>query len=127
MIHFAILLAVFLSAHIESWRIKAVKGRWINVPKWVTNSIGFALFAVIPWIFGSLKNSYFLIPEMLFVRATFYDPFLNKLRGLKWDYVSLSTNSWLDKLEAKIGLHFVAQRICYSILALIFLILYEWF
>lgn len=125
MIHIATISAVFLSAFIESLRIKAVKGRWLNVPKWVTMAIGAALFAVVLWIFG-FKQWYFIIPEMIFSRAALYDPILNRLRGLKWDYVSVSTNSWLDKLEAKIGLHFASQRILYGVLAIIFLILYQW-
>jgi hypothetical protein len=126
LIHIAIIAAIFLSDLIENWRINAVKGRWVNVPKWASNLIGAALFGIVIWIFG-FKQWYYILPEMLFIRAALYDPFLNKLRGLKWDYVSERTNSWLDKIEAKIGLHFVAQRISYGILALIFLILYELF
>ena len=149
MIHIAIIAAVFLSALVESWRIKAVKGRWVNVPKWVTNSIGAALFGVILFVFNKidfqrewpfilLKTEwYYIIPDMFFLRAALYDPFLNELRGLKWDYISISTNSWLDRIEAnfkayikrrfKIELHFIAERVFYWLLALIFLILYEWF
>ena len=125
MIHLSILIAIFLSAFIEGIRIEAKKGHWLNVPKWVTWLIGAGLFAVVFWIFG-FKEWYFIIPEMLFLRGLLYDPVLNRLRGLKWNYVSTSTNSWLDKLEAKIGLHFTAQRVLYGILALLFIILYQW-
>ena len=121
MIHLAIILAIFISAFIEGCRIEAVKGRWINVPKWVTWLIGAALFGVVLWIFKPDKW-YFIVPEMAFLRGLLYDPILNRLRGLKWDYVSERTNSWMDRLEAKIGLHFVAQRILYGILALIFIL-----
>jgi hypothetical protein len=126
MIHLANITAVFLSALIESWRIKAVKGRWLNVPKWVSLLIGAGLFAMVLWLFHGSKSMAMVIPEMIFTRAALYDPFLNKLRALKWDYVSNSTNSWLDRLEAKIGLHFVAQRALYGLIALLFLILYTW-
>jgi len=136
LIHFATITAVFLSAWVELARINQVKGRWLNVPKWVSVLIGAVLFGVVLLIYG-LNNWYFILPEMLFVRATFYDPFLNKLRGLKWDYISPKTNSWLDDIEAKVKayfkrrfnkeLNFMAERIFYGILALIFLILYEWF
>jgi hypothetical protein len=124
MIHLAIITAVTLSAFVEWRRIEAVKGKWLNVPKWVSVLIGAGLFAVVFWIFG-LKEWYFILPEMAFVRGLLYDPVLNRLRGLKWNYVSERTNSWLDRLEAKIGLHFTAQRVCYGLLALTFLILYE--
>ncbi len=125
MIHIAIIAAVFLSALIESWRIKVVKGRWLNVPKWVSNLIGAGLFVLIYFIFGNINN-WLIVGEMIFTRAALYDPFLNKLRGLKWDYVSECTNSWLDKLAAKIGLHFVAQRGLYGLLAIAAAICYEW-
>lgn len=125
MIHIAIITAVILSDFIEWLRIEAVKGKWLNVPKWVSVLIGAGLFAVVFWIFG-LKEWYFIVPEMAFLRGLFYDPVLNRLRGLKWNYVSVKTNSWQDRLEAKIGLHFTAQRVLYLILSIIFIILYEW-
>ncbi len=125
MIHLAIITAVFLSAFIEGIRIEGVKGKVFNVKKWVSVLIGAALFGVVLLIFG-LNKWYFILPEMLFLRATLYDPVLNRLRGLKWDYVSTSTNSLLDRLEAKIGLHFVAQRVFYGLLSLTFIILYTW-
>lgn len=125
MIHLAIITAVTLSAFIEGIRIEGVKGKVFNVKKWVSVLIGAALFGVVLLIFG-LNKWYFILPEMLFLRATLYDPVLNRLRGLKWDYVSTSTNSWLDRLEAKIGLHFVAQRWLYGLLSLTFIILYTW-
>jgi hypothetical protein len=124
MIHLAIITAVFLSAFIEGIRIEGVKGKVFNVKKWVSVLIGAALFGVVLLIFG-LNKWYFILPEMLFLRATLYDPVLNRLRGLKWAYVSTSTNSWLDRLEAKIGLHFVAQRVLYGIISTILILLYE--
>lgn len=125
MIHLAIITAVILSAVIEWRRIEAVKGRLLNIPKWVSWLIGAGLFAFVFLIFKPAQW-YYIIPEMAFMRGLLYDPVLNKLRGLKWDYVSVKTNSWQDKLEAKIGLHFTAQRILYGLLALTFLLLYEW-
>lgn len=125
MIHISIILAVLLSAFIEGIRIEAAKGKVLNIPKWVSVLIGAGLFAVVFWIFNPLQW-YYILPEMAFMRGLLYDPVLNRLRGLKWNYVSPKTNSMLDRLEAKIGLHFTAQRILYGILALIFLILYEW-
>lgn len=122
MIHISIIIAVLLAAFIEGCRIEAVKGRWSNVPKWVTWLIGAALFGVVLWIFNPDKW-YFIVPEMACLRGLLYDPLLNRLRGLKWDYVSERTNSWLDRLEAKIGLHFTAQRILYGLLALLFILL----
>lgn len=124
MIHISIILAVLLSAFIEGIRIEAAKGKVLNIPKWVSVLIGAALFAVVFWIFKPLQW-YYIVPEMFFMRGLLYDPVLNRLRGLKWNYVSPKTNSLLDRLEAKIGLHFTAQRILYGVLALIFLILYE--
>ena len=124
MIHLAIITAVILSAFIEGIRIEGVKGKVFNVKKWVSVLIGAALFGVVLLIFG-LNKLYFILPEMIFLRATLYDPVLNRLRGLKWDYVSTSTNSWLDRLEAKIGLHFVAQRVLYGIISLVLILLYE--
>ncbi len=125
MIHLAIITAVILSAFIEGIRIEGVKGKVFNVKKWVSVLIGAALYLLILEIFGYTRW-YFILPEMLFLRATLYDPVLNRLRGLKWDYVSISTNSLLDRLEAKIGLHFVAQRVSYGLLSLTFIILYTW-
>lgn len=122
MIHLYIILAVLVATVIEWRRIKAVKGRWFNVPKWVTVMIAISLNAIVFWICG-IDDWYFIIGEMIFVRGAIYDPLLNRLRGLKWDYVSQSTNSWLDQLERKIGLHFAAQRILYGLLALLFIIL----
>src|SRR5688572_16619320 len=101
MIHLAIIIAVILSAFIEGIRIEGVKGKVFNVKKWVSVLIGAGLFGVVLLIFG-LNKWYFILPEMLFLRATLYDPVLNRLRGLKWDYISTSTNSWLDRLEADI-------------------------
>lgn len=123
MIHVYVILAVLLSAFIEGLRIEAVKGQWLNVPKWVSVLIAAALNGVIFWICG-FEKWYYVIPEMIFVRGAIYDPVLNRLRGLKWNYISERTNSLLDRLEAKIGLHFWPQRILYGILALTFIILY---
>lgn len=125
MIHIAIITAVIFSAFIEWRRIEAVKGQWLNVPKWVSVLIGVGLFAVVFWIFKP-EEWYYIIPEMAFMRGLLYDPALNKLRGLKWDYVSERTNSWLDRIEAKIGLHFTAQRTLYGLLALTFILLQLW-
>lgn len=125
MIHISIILAVLLSAFIEGIRIEAAKGKVLNIPKWVSILIGAGLFAVVFWIFKPLEW-YYIVPEMAFMRGLLYEPVLNRLRGLKWNYVSERTNSLLDRLEAKIGLHFTAQRILYGLLALIFLIIYEW-
>ena len=135
MIHFTIITAVILSAFIEWRRIEAVKGRWLNVPKWVSWLFGAGLFAVVFWIFKP-SEWYYIIPEMAFMRGLLYDPVLNKLRGLKWDYVSVKTNSWQDRIEAvvkafvkrrfKIELTFLSERILYGLLALTFLLLYEW-
>lgn len=125
MIHLAVITAVIFSAFIEWRRIEAVKGRWLNIPKWVSWLIGAGLFAVVFWIFKP-DQWYYIVPEMAFMRGLLYDPVLNKLRGLKWDYVSERTNSWLDQLERRIGLHFTAQRFLYGLLALIFILLYEW-
>ncbi len=124
MIHLAIIAAVCLSAFIEGIRIEGVKGKVFNVKKWVSVLIGAALYLLILEIFGYTRW-YFILPEMLFIRATLYDPVLNKLRGLKWTYISGSTNSLLDRLEAKIGLHFVAQRVLYSIISVLLILIYE--
>lgn len=124
MIHVSIILAVLISAFIEGCRIEAVKGQWVNIPKFWTYIVQSVLFGIVLWIFKPYEW-YFIIPEMACIRGLLYDPVLNRLRGLKWDYVSERTNSWMDRLEAKIGLHFTAQRVLYGILALILLILYE--
>jgi hypothetical protein len=124
MIHLYIVLSVLLAAFFDWLRIQAVKGEWVNVPKWVTYLIAIVLNGVVFWICG-FREWYFVIPEMIFVRATLYDPTLNLMRGEKWNYVSMHTNSYLDQLERRIGLHFTAQRVCYGFISLVLILLYE--
>lgn len=126
MIHLSLTIAVILSAYIEWIRIKAVLGRWLNVPKWVSVTIGAALFFIVLWIFNEWSaGNWWLAFEYACIRGFLYDPFLNRFRGLKLDYQSDKTNSWMDNLQARLGISFTLERILFALAAIGFLILFE--
>ena len=126
MIHIALIIAVILSAYVEWIRIKAVLNRWLNVPKWVSVTIGAALFFIALGIFKQWSvGNWWLALEYACLRGFLYDPFLNRFRGLKLDYESDKTNSWVDKLQARLGISFTLERILFALAAIGFLILFE--
>ena len=126
MIHLTIIIAVILSAYVECVRIRAVLSKRLNVRKWVSITIGAGLFFLIVWIFGKTEpQAVWLAFEYACLRGVFYDPFLNRFRGLPLTYESDSTNSLLDKLQAKLGISFTLERILFALAAIIFGILYS--
>lgn len=81
---------------------KPIKHGW-----WALAAIGVAgLFGLINWLY---------IPIMLMMRALVFSPILSKFRGLRWDYLSRSTGSVLDRIEAKIFRTFKIKTVVYFI------------
>lgn len=119
------IIAAILSAFIEWIRIKSVHGQVENVSKIWSVTVGFVLLGVCL----SLEFSYYSDPTFISVilysfyfatvRGALYDPFLNMFRGLKLDYISNSTNSWIDRnIGSKVP--FWAIRGVYALLSVFF-------
>ncbi len=112
-------IGVILTVFIEWLRIKAVKGKVQNINKLITYTIGLCCFLICS-VFDKLSGVEYLLYAFYFacVRGVIYDPLLNVLRGLRWDYKSATTNSKLDKLLKPVP--FLALRLVYLLLAIFF-------
>lgn len=97
-------IAAIICVLIEAWRIKRVKGEVVNINKMVTYTIAFFLFGVVLALLG--QDNFWLVLliglNYMSVRGLLYSPVLNLLRGKVISYESTTTNSILDKIEAKI-------------------------
>lgn len=127
------ILAVILSAFIESIRIRSSYGKVQNVNKVVTFTIGAALFGV---CLALIYTDYYNTPEVIevalyaifyaSVRGLLYDPLLNVWTGKQLTYVSTNTNSvidWFERSGLKWG--FWKERFVYLFVTIVTGITYE--
>lgn len=129
-----LILATFVCALFDALRIKAVKGEVVNINKKYT-----VLFGALSCVVGVLlycTHPYtsfidFIVKVLVFgllfvsVRGVFYDPILNKMRGLKINYESETTNSKIDHIEINAKLGFWTQRSIYLLASIVFYLIFK--
>lgn len=129
-----LILATAICALIDALRIKAVKGEVVNINKRYTVLFGELFCIVGVFIYCShphISFLQFIINTLIFcllfvsVRGVFYDAILNKMRGLKIDYESETTNSEIDHIETDAKLGFWTQRIIYLLASIVFYLIFK--
>lgn len=100
-----------LHAKYDSWRIG--KGLSINH---AINAIGYIISIVIMWF---ISKNLIVIPAILLSRLLFFNIGLSLFRGLKWDYISPSPLSFIDKITKKV---FRNGKIMYGVYLILFII-----
>ena len=123
--------ASVLSAIIEYSRIRFSHGRLGNVNKFWTINIGVVLFIVCLSLSLDYYDDVSPIDVLVYLiyyascRGMIYDITLNTLRGLRIDYVSITTNSIIDRIFVRKSTFWITKFI-YLILATISWLTYEY-
>jgi hypothetical protein len=124
------IISAVLCAGIEYLRIKLAHGKVYNINKLWTINIGVVFFVI------SLASSvsYYddIMPDdVLFYilyyvgcRGLIYDVVLNLLRGLKYNYISHTTNSLIDRIFTN-KYSFIVIKFAYLLIMIIFGVLWQ--
>jgi len=127
MIPFTFLAAV-LYTFIEWLRIKFSWGKVPNIDHGLSFLIAFACFTAMIFIFNQPILTWQTFWYGLYfasVRGMIYDPLLNFFCGRYLDYEGTTSNNKTDRLERRLKLNFVEQRVLYSIAAFITFIMFK--
>lgn len=109
---------------VEYFRIKDVYGKKVNIRKLWTNILFIGLLVPV-YLLGGIQS----VVNTILIRAIFYDILLNVITGKDWNYISTTTNSFIDKLEdkilKKIKIHnkFLFEKVLYLLMYLLWRIL----
>lgn len=109
-------LATLVLVLIDRIRIRfATAQKKQNIRKWISWSL--SILAAMPCAYWADFPALFpMTMAAIGVRYTLYDPALNLSRGLKWNYVSKTTNSITDRAERGIRFPFWLERVAGIIL-----------
>jgi hypothetical protein len=93
-----IILAIFIVINItlakyDSWKIANHKWIYHGV-----NAVVYLLLLIYPYI---LTKDWFFVIALLSLRRIVFDTALNLFRGLRFDYISSTTTSIIDRLSYK--------------------------
>jgi len=93
-----IILAIFIVINIalakyDSWKIANHKWIYHGV-----NAVVYLLLLIYPYI---LTKDWFFVIALLSLRRIVFDTALNLFRGLRFDYISSTTTSTIDRLSYK--------------------------
>jgi len=123
-------ISAVICAAIEYLRIKATQGKVANVSKFWSVTIAFVFFGLCLAL--SIDYYDYILPHhVLFYglyfagcRGFIYDVVLNLLRGLKYNYVSHTTNSFIDRIITN-KYSFIVIKFAYLLIMIIFGVLWQ--
>jgi hypothetical protein len=115
------IISAILCAVIEYIRIKVTHGKVANISKFWSVTIAFVFFGLCLALsvdyYDYILPHHVLFYGLYFVgcRGLIYDVVLNLLRGLKYNYISSTTNSIFDRI--------FVRRYTFFVLKIVFLII----
>ena len=119
------IISAILCAVIEYIRIKVAHGKVANISKFLSVTIAFVFFgfclALSVDYYDYILPHHVLFYGLYFVgcRGLIYDVVLNLLRGLKYNYISNTTNSLIDRIFTN-KYSFIVIKFAYLLIMIIF-------
>ena len=119
------IISAILCAVIEYIRIKVTHGKVANISKFWSVTIAFVFFGLCLALsvdyYDYILPHHVLFYGLYFVgcRGLIYDVVLNLLRGLKYNYISSTTNSIFDRIFVRDSTFFVL-KIVFLLIMIIF-------